>query len=217
MSDVQTFWLERTDQVAVGLRRYTHGDGGFDCAHGHHHALVYTGTEPAEYEERENGRTVRTNGTADVDHDDPRWPHTCAQLCGYEFTDDDRWQRWTELIYRRTDTSELRVLHQGAPAPDAPSAEPGACWDAWWMPFSRGADGIYLMVRCPDGHDWSVDSRASNCTMPDDDVHHCWIRHGDPRECHVTVDKDGLTCSAGAGSIQTPDWHGFLRDGRLVA
>lgn len=201
---MQTFWLARTDEVAVGLRRYTDGDGGFDCAHGHHHALVYTGTESAEYE-----------GTTEVDHSDPRWPRTCAQLCGYEFADDDHWQRWTELLYRRTDTGELRVLHQSAP--EAPLAEPGACWDAWWMPFSRGDDGICLVVRCPDGHDWMVDSRASNCGSPGDDVHHCWVRHGDPRECRVTVDKNGVTCSAGAGSIQTPNWHGFLRDGQLVA
>ena len=109
------------------------------------------------------------------------------------------------------------MLHQGAPAPEAPSAEPGACWDAWWMPDNwKGADGIALMVRLPDGHDWHVDSRSSNCTRPDDNVHKCWVRHGDPRECHVTVDKNGDTCAAGAGSIQSPTWHGFLRDGHLV-
>lgn len=211
---VQTFWLERTDQVAVGLRRYTHGGGGYDCAHGHHHALVYTGLEDATYEDRDGRQTLGLR--PDVAHDDPRWPHTCAQLCGYEFTDDDQWQDWQEQVYRRTDTGDLRVLHQASPSPDAPSAEPGACWDAWWMPFSRGVDGICLMVRCPDGHDWMVDSRASNCGSPDDNVHHCWVRHGNPRECRVTVDKNGATCSAGAGSIATPNWHGFLRDGQLV-
>lgn len=216
MSAVQTFWLELTDQIAVGLRRYTNGDGGFDCAHGHHRALIYTGTEPAVFEQR-GERKVRTNGLEEIDHSDPRWPTTCEH-CDYQFTDGDRWQKWTELLYRRTDTGDLRVLHQGAPAPGAPSAEPGACWDAWWMPSAiRNADGMYLMVRCPDGHDWSVDSRASNCTMPNDNEHRCWIRHGDPRECRVTVDKNGDTCAAGAGSIATPNWHGFLRDGVLVA
>jgi hypothetical protein len=72
------------------------------------------------------------------------------------------------------------------------------------------------MVRCPDGHDWCVDSEASNCTRKNEE-HHCWVRHGYPPECNVTVDKnDPNTCHAGAGSIQTPGWHGFLRDGILV-
>jgi len=208
----QTFWMERTDQVAVGLRRFTYGDGGYDCAHGHHHALVYTGLEPADYAP-EGYLAPRP-----MVENDPRWPSRCVS-CDYEFTDEDEWQMWQEQVYRRTDTGELRVLHQscGADELGAPSAEPGACWDAWWMPFSKGPDGMTLMVRCPDGHDWMVDSRASNCGLPDDDVHRCWVRHGDPRQCHVTVDKDGLTCSAGAGSIATPNWHGFLRDGQLVA
>lgn len=212
VSGVQTFWLERTDEVAVGLRRYAHSGNGLDCASGYHHALVYTGNEPVDHT-AEGYLAPRP-----MVEDDPRWPTHCSTGCGYAFTDDDEWQMWQEQVYRRADTGELRVLHQGAPAPDAPSAEPGACWDAWWMPFSKGPDGMTLMVRCPDGHDWMVDSRASNCGLPDDDVHRCWVRHGDPRECRVTVDKDGLTCSAGAGSIASPGgWHGFLRDGRLVA
>lgn len=72
----------------------------------------------------------------------------------------------------------------------------------------------HLAVVTPDGHWWDVDSRAKNCTLPNDKTHRCWVRHGEPP--NVTVDKAGATCSAGAGSIQTPDWHGFLRDGQLV-
>lgn len=210
---VQTFWLEPTNDVAVGLRRYSDGEGGMDCAHGYHSALVYTGLEPAD-------RTADGYlAPRPMVENDPRWPTHCGEPdCGYEFRDIDHWQMWQEQVYRRTDTDELRVLHQGAPAPEAPAAEPGACWNASWMPVNwRGPDGIALMVRLPDGHDWHVDSRASNCGRPDDDVHHCWVRHGDPRECHVTVDKNGDTCQAGAGSIQSPGWHGFLRDGWLVA
>jgi hypothetical protein len=40
------------------------------------------------------------------------------------------------------------------------------------------------------------------------------VRHGTPPD--VTVDKNGLTCNAGGGSIQVPGWHGFLRNGELV-
>lgn len=210
---VQTFWLEQTDQVAVGLRRYTMGEGGFDCEHGHHQALTYTGVETADYETSDGYKVLRP--LDELDHNDPRWPTSC-QHCGHDFAESDRWQMWQEQLYRRTDTDELRALHQSAPAPDAPAAEPGATWNAWWMPFSKGPDGMTLMVRCPDGHDWMVDSRARNCTMPDDSEHRCWVRHGDPRECRVTVDKDGLTCAAGAGSIDTGAWHGFLQNGQLV-
>jgi hypothetical protein len=45
--------------------------------------------------------------------------------------------------------------------------------------------------------------------------HKCWIRHGTPPKIHV--DKAGVTCGAGAGSIAYPGWHGFLRKGRLIA
>lgn len=91
----------------------------------------------------------------------------------------------------------------------------------FWIRFSGGACSTHeppcdrhLMVVCPDGHCWDIDSRAKNCTMKDDKVHRCWVRHGEPPK--ITVDKKGLTCKAGAGSIQTPDWHGFLRNGELV-
>jgi hypothetical protein len=73
------------------------------------------------------------------------------------------------------------------------------------------------MVRCPNGSDWHVDGRASNCTMPTDKVHKCWVRHGDPRASNLTVDKNGFTCAAGAGSIQAGDYHGFLQAGVLTA
>lgn len=130
------------------------------------------------------------------------------------------------LIYRRTDTGEEM------PLADAPA---GAMWYADWYldgikntpdyQWYRGPDGRCLIVRVPNGrggvHDWSVDSRCSNCTLPSDNVHKCWVRHGDPP--NVTVDKNGATCQAGAGSIgvwnenQTAyAWHGFLRNGHLV-
>lgn len=221
-----TYWLEPTEQVAVGLRRYStaadHSDpddaprcplGG-----GYHHALVFTGANPAWFEERANGQPLLRSHNPRTPHDDPRWPTRCR--CGYEFLDEDEWQDWEELIYRRSDTGAEVVLRSRDPdeGDTGPAvAPPGACWDAWWMPPSwRGADNIALMVRCPSGRDWHVDGKASNCTRPDE-PHKCWVRHGDPRECDVTVDKDGDTCSAGAGSIVAGDYHGFLILGLLTA
>lgn len=75
--------------------------------------------------------------------------------------------------------------------------------------------GEHLHVVCPNGRHWDIDGRASNCTLPQDRTHRCWVRHGDPPQ--ITVDKSGQTCSAGAGSIQIGDYHGFLQDGNLTA
>jgi hypothetical protein len=50
--------------------------------------------------------------------------------------------------------------------------------------------------------------------MPDDGEHRCWVRHGEPPR--ITVDKNGPTCQAGAGSILAGDYHGFLRDGAFT-
>lgn len=134
-----------------------------------------------------------------------------------------RWTDWQQVgehgkrrspIYRRSDTGEELALN------DAPV---GAMWYAdWYLSedgerkhhlIQPGPDGHVLVVRTPGG-DWCVDSRASNCTMPDDDEHHCWVRHGEPP--NITVDKNGHTCRAGAGSIAVGDYHGFLRDGHLT-
>jgi hypothetical protein len=76
-------------------------------------------------------------------------------------------------------------------------------------------DGDHLVVVCPNGYTWDIDSRASNCTMPYDYNHRCWVRHGDPPK--ITVDKNGVTCAAGAGSILAGDYHGFLQNGILTA
>lgn len=64
---------------------------------------------------------------------------------------------------------------------------------------------------------WYIDGRASNCTMPSDGEHRCWVRHGTVGE-RLTVDKSGKTCGAGGGSffMDGDRWHGFLENGVLV-
>lgn len=218
---VQTYWLDQTDKVIVGLRRYARRehtpDTGWTCADGWHQAMTIIGVEEAVYRETDEHRHLATREM--VDHADPRWPTACEEGCGYEFADDDEWQVWQEQVYQRADNGEYRRLGiKASPEQEeVPRAEPGACWDAWWMPSAmRRPDGLYLMVRLPDDSDWAVDSQASNCTRPGE-PHECWVRHGDPRECKVTVDKNGPnTCSAGAGSIASANWHGFLTNGELV-
>lgn len=220
----QTFWLDPTNDVAAGLRRYrdrtTHDDTGWTCATDWHDAIAFTGVEPATWRDTDHGRSLSQRPP--VPHDDPRWPTHCAR-CTYQFTPDDRWQEWQELLYRRADTGDivsLRERHLGDPDNAPQPAPPGAMWNASWLPDTpawRGPDGMALMVRLPDGHDWHVDGEASNCTRKGDRSHKCWVRHGDPRLAQVTVDKNGETCAAGAGSIGSAGYHGFLHRGILTA
>ena len=74
--------------------------------------------------------------------------------------------------------------------------------------------GPHLMAVLPNGHHWCIDSRANNCTLPDDRLHRCWVRTGEIP--NITVGKGGNTCSAGAGSILSGDYHGFLTKGEFI-
>lgn len=140
-----------------------------------------------------------------------------------------------EFMWKRLDNGEP-VDIRNAPA--------GAMWDADWYHAVNewcGPDVKALIVRVPNG-EWHIDGRASNCDMTcrhcgviyskhkgtdgdgkriegcdnfeDATPHKCWVRHGVPPE--ITVDKNGVTCGAGGGSIQTKEYHGFLRNGYLV-
>ena len=100
--------------------------------------------------------------------------------------------------------------------------------DAYYVPCEGqchlwdNCGGLHLYVVLPkdsdgDQHHWCVDGRCSNCTLKEDRVHRCWVRHGDPAAPgSLHVDKAGVTCQAGAGSILVGGWHGFLHRGRLV-
>jgi hypothetical protein len=79
--------------------------------------------------------------------------------------------------------------------------------------------GRHLYAVTPDGHHWDIDSRASNCGLPQDHEHRCWCRHGDPEADPPTihVDKTCSTCAAGGGSIDTGTYHGMLHHGAFTA
>ena len=212
---VECFLIEPTDRVRLALRRYRSPERWDEASQAM--VAVDRGTCPLGYMHEakvpigesvimwtQDRRAYRAPAREDYAND-PRWPTQCA--CGEAFRDGDEVQVFPDRIYRRVDTGAELTLRE---------APPGAMWDAEWR-FEKGPDGRSIMVRLPDGHDWCVDARASNCTLPKDDEHRCWLRTGElPR---ITVGKFApgqRTCSAGAGSIATPKWHGFLRDGRLV-
>lgn len=206
---VKVFFCEPTDQLVFDLRVYESGEDVPACPlnpgkHGHHNA----------HSERIGQKTVPmddqtpVNGPAEEYEGDPRWPTHCP--CGYAFGPNARFMVWNQRLIRRTDTGELYEGYRSLP--------PGAIWSAPWMADHWGGpDGRCLVCKLPDGHDWIIDGQANNCTMPDDDVHRCWVRHGRPEDGTLHVDKNGHTCAAGAGSIATSKWHGFLHNGHLVA
>lgn len=104
---------------------------------------------------------------------------------------------------------------------DTPSGklEPGCLFWVDYLPINMYWDnhvGPHLYAMLPNGHEWNIDSRASNCGSPNDRTHRCWRRHGDPETGNVHVDKNGETCSAGAGSIQSGNYHGFLNNGEFT-
>lgn len=211
----RTFWLEQTDREVRGLRRYTHlrhvagTPVEWTCETGWHQAIAFL---PGDFHApiTEDG-LHSLEWDEDLADDDPRWPVECGEGCGYRFGDDDARQPWAERVWRRTDTGEPRVMHQGMVAPGYVSAEAGAMWDAAWM-RRPGPDGICLTVRCPRGDgspgmmlDWPVDWPSSGSGTP-------WARSGNPRKANVTASP-----SIAIGIPGTPGfYHGFLQDGVLT-
>lgn len=195
--NIPVFFIAPTDRQRVYLRRYASGG----CTHSYHDAMVYIG---------DDSRVDQSIGDRH-DHSDHRWPLKCEH-CDYVFKESDEWQRFVRTIYKRSDTGEETTIAE---------APVGACWNAEWMVEGRtgffvGEDGRCLVVKTPGG-EWMIDARASNCTRRDDNTHKCWVRHGKPENGTLHVDKNGNTCSAGAGSIIAGNYHGFLHHGKLTA
>lgn len=246
----KVFWVEPIEFVQLFLRRYRHSDVNditTKCPgeHGYHNGHYDMGKFPILYtkDKEVNGRKYLASRDLEVTKDDHRWPTKCDN-CDYVFKDDEQKQVFQEHIYKRADNGQEVTLRDKIP---------GMMWDAWWYGKERGADGISLVVKLPNLHDWAVDTTASNCDSPckncgkpynahiddkgwtsgrcsptaqyDDGTptyqdsrpeHKCWVRHGDPKTGSVHVDKDGVTCGAGAGSILSGSYHGFLHGGYLT-
>lgn len=213
---IKVFWIEPTDRERQWLRRFSFGKDR-PCAKSTYgcDAMFELGEGDVLY--TSDGYIDATKRKPMPARNDPRWPKTCT-ACGQPFTEKDEFQLHTKQIYLRADTGARFTLR------DAP---PGACWDAWWISerkkgcptgcgYMVGPDHRSLVVKCPDGHEWMINNRASNCTLKDDNTHQCWVRHGKPEDGTLHVDKNGNTCSAGAGSIATGKWHGFLHNGELT-
>lgn len=205
---IKCFMIEPNGEGLVSLRRYSRGTAGsgWTCETGWHEAMTPIGKcrywRKPDPSDARPGRWVYAHDASAVPREDPHWPTHCK--CGYAFTAEDVWQVFTDRIYVGPDGAEHSLRNP----------PPGALWWAEWLEdlegWWKGPDGRVLMAQTPGGQ-WCIDSRASNCTMPDDNEHRCWVRHGTPPDIHV--DKNGKTCAAGAGSIISGNYHGFLHNG----
>lgn len=206
---IKCFFVDPTDDYEVEVYRSSKYNSGMVCPQasykdGGHSAWLSVGVR--KIEKPVGGYLSREN--AEAQYGLAAFPTKCK--CGYEFTDADEYGHRSAQIYQRRDDPIVGYTLQKAPD--------GAMWYATWYedhPSMCGEDGHALMVKAPGGRDWHVDGKCSNCTLPQDNVHKCWCRHGDPLTGNVTVDKNGNTCSAGAGSLALPNWHGFLTEGYL--
>ena len=104
--------------------------------------------------------------------------------------------------------------------PNEKDDKPGYMFESEWIHnngkcmYWDNCESPHLQIVLPNGGIWDSDSRASNCTKKEDKIHRCWIKHGDIT--NLTIDKNGNTCAAGAGSIMSGKFHGFIRNGRIV-
>jgi hypothetical protein len=197
---VECFWVDPNGMAARTLRRYSGHDVGGRCPYmsgdySYHRATAEIGEFPATYTDHQyEDETFTTRFVALVPvseyEGDERWPTHCE--CGYVFTDDDRWQANQEPIYEAADGR-----HAWTSPAHCRQPTPGAMFDTFWRPACRKADGLAISVVCPDGGVWCVDDQASSGGY--------WERTGKPPKITVTP------------SIQTSDYHGFLRDGILTA
>lgn len=229
---VKCFLLEPTTKIERRLRRYVSSSSGVRCPgsdspYSYHNASAFL-----DYVEAGGPQDIGLSPDAEAAKAFSGWPTKC-NACDYQFQESDSWQVATDHVFTRADTGEEILLR------DAP---PGAMWNAYWFAEYGhewvGPDGQTLTVVCPDGTQWNIDSRANNCDSPcenckrswathyqetdpakrcreykDSRPHKCWIREGAPPM--ITVGKNGVTCSAGQGSIATGTYHGFLRNGEF--
>jgi hypothetical protein len=148
------------------------------------------------------------------DYPSERWPTKCEH-CGQPVPTAFKPTKIGEdgiSVTHQVFTWRLYNTNSGKPEPGdvfwIKLHEPNECWN--W----DNCNGVHLHGIGPNGDEWDVDGRASNCSMRGDRAHRCWVRTGSPEDGTIHVDKNGHTCAAGAGSVILGNWHGFLHHGQ---
>lgn len=171
------------------------------CANGRdfHHASIEIARLPIEMREIPEEYDL-------PEKDDPIWQMACKSCSRPLPRDKFNRSLGSRLLYNtasgQPEPGDIYVIDYGC-------AERQKCFYGW-----TNCDGRHHIAILPNGSHWDIDSRASNCTKRNDTTHRCWVKHGVPPNLHV--DKQGLTCQAGAGSIVAGGWHGFLHHGQFV-
>lgn len=190
------------------MRRYW--TGAIDCpSSGYHNVLreIQRSTVPFD----------NTLGGREIDYSQAEWPDPICDGCGA--VPDDGKTAATQISRKKLyDTpEEFPVLGDMYYLNHQETGSSPRCRQRW-----ENCSGLHLNVMLPGEWSWDINSRASNCDRRNDFQHRCWVLHGDPETGVVHVDKAGLTCNAGAGSILVPSskklpngWHGFLDHGHL--
>jgi len=154
------------------------------------------------------------------------WPTACA-FCGEAAPEHAVRHVSVSTVYRGTVDGEERVGLQGKPGSRFGLRPGDAFWATWfhshgeevgchagWTNCADERGHLHLVL--PDGHHFDCSSRAKNCSRPKDKKHRCWSVEGTPEGGDLSLGKGGDTCKAGAGSVDTGTWHGFVRDGLMT-
>ena len=153
--------------------------------------------------------TDRSIGGNIEDYSIDRWPTHCDNCDAVALE-----LPYNEQLHRQIFRKDIYNTDSGVPEPGDLFYKTNLRGDEGWCYIHDNCDGKHLHVITPNGIEWNIDSRASNCTKPNDKIHRCWVREGTVP--NITVGKGGDTCAAGAGSIITGDYHGFLREGKFT-
>lgn len=185
------FMVSRTDRAARALRRYDLADSRRGkcpaaqnvVAGSYHQAMVRVEDGPLK------------NPDPRAYDGDPRWPMACP--CGYEFSEADARQVFTEPIYADAEGHEwpfgslpIGAMFDTLWVKDRMLESPGS-----WTDYRVGPDGLVLTVITPGG-EWCIDRASSGGGF--------WTRSGTAPELVVTPSID-IRGEAG--------YHGWLGTG----
>lgn len=242
----KAFFLEPTGNVRAWLRRYSRGNGNctHPSNNGYHQAYQRVADCIPEAEEARGDDTFqrfpkdhplwpKQCQCGHVFEDGDNWQYTTRKI--YQRVDNGQ-----TMLLRDVEDNAYRVPvgamwdanHYGSdPGVDNRVGVDGMSLNVMtpereWCVDARASNCDSPCKHCGVPY---KDHKIATCTNPGDGErpytkgqyvdsrpHYCWVRHGDPRTGNVHVDKNGVTCNAGAGSIQQDHFHGFLHNGFIT-